>query len=388
MLPMTLMKRKILVISPTPTHPQVAGNRARIDGLISSMRTIGHDVFFLHIKNEEGDARLMRDIWGDNFLSVEYTKPESKTARIKRRLKGFFNPDARYTYTIDEWYDNSLDTKLAELSSKIKFDTVIVEYVFFSKALECFGNHVLKIIDTHDAFANRHRHYLEKGQFPKWYSTSASEETKGFDRADIVIAIQDKEREMFARQTRAHVITVGHIVPLHKAPENASHSGQMLFVASDNAINVDGINYFIEKIFPGIRQKVPEAELVLAGSICNAIEDQTGIVKLGRVDDLQPVYDSAAMVINPVLFNTGLSIKNLEALGYSKPLVTAPVGADGIEDGAGEAFVVAENADEFTAAVIKILTDGENARQLAAAAGRYAKKWNHCVIQQLEGVLG
>ena len=82
-------------------------------------------------------------------------------------------------------------------------------------------------------------------------------------------------------------------------------------------------------------------------------------------------------------FNTGLSIKNLEALGYSKPLVTSSVGSEGIGSGANSAYLVAENAQEFSSAVIKILTDENYAKQLASAAGQYAYDWNKTVIQQL-----
>lgn len=376
------MKRKILLISPTPSHPQTAGNRARVATLITSLKDLGHEVHFLHIECEKGSIEAMRKAWGSKFYPVDYTRPVNKIARLKRRFLGRLNTDARFTYGIDEWYDNSIDPFLKKLDGEHHFDTVIVEYVFFSKALECFGKDTLKIIDTHDAFANRHRHYLSNGQVPKWFSTTIREESKGFNRADIVIAIQDEEREVFSRQTRARVISVGHMLQLIETKPELVRKGRMLFVASDNTINVDGINFFINDVFPDVRNRVA-AELVLVGSICDNVPDQPGLIKMGRVENLQAVYESAAVVINPVRFNTGLSIKNLEALGYSKPLVTSSVGSEGIGSGANSAYLVAENAQEFSSAVIKILTDENYAKQLASAAGQYAYDWNKTVIQQL-----
>lgn len=382
------MKRKILLVSPTPSHPQTAGNRARVDALLTMIRSLGHDVYFLHIENEAGSPEMMREAWGDRYFSVGYKRPRSKFARIRRRLLGLLNEDARYTYSIDEWYDDSVDEAVKGLHEKYGFDTVIVEYVFFSRVLECFDDGVLKIIDTHDAFANRHRHYLEKGQRPKWFTTTAREEGRGFDRADVVIAIQDKEKEIFSRQTRARVITVGHMVPIVDGRAEARKRGQMLFVASDNAINVEGIKLFIENTLPEIRRALPEAELVMAGTVCRLVDDHPGIVKLGRVDDLQPLYERASLVINPVIFNTGLSIKNLEALGFSRPLLTAPVGAEGIEDGTGEAFLVAEEPRGFAREAVRVLSDEEYAERISQAARRYASSWNDSVIRQLENILG
>lgn len=381
-------KRKILLISPTPTHPAIAGNRARVEALLSSMRAIGHDVYFLHVQSEHGDEDQMRRLWGENFHSVPYSRPEHLSERVTRKLRMLVNPEARYLYSIDEWYDPSLDRVLVDLQKKHKFDTVMVEYVFFSRALECFGDEVLKIIDTHDMFTDRHRHYLNRGQQPQWYSTSAREEARGLNRADVVIAIQDKERESFSRLTRKKVITVGHLVPLHELRADRAIPGRMLFVGSDNPVNVAGIQYFIREVLPKVREKVQDAALAVAGTVCRAIEDGPGILRLGMMDDLQPAYDAAHIVINPVFISTGLSIKNLEALGQSKPLVTSPGGADGISDGIGSAFLVAQTPDELSALIVSLLTQAEMAAQLSKRAYEYASRRNTQAVDQLESVLG
>ncbi len=41
---------------------------------------------------------------------------------------------------------------------------------FFSKLLESFGSHILKIVDTHDVFSDRHLRYLSHNQRPSWFS--------------------------------------------------------------------------------------------------------------------------------------------------------------------------------------------------------------------------
>jgi len=375
------------MISPTPTHPHTAGNRARISVLMTMLRDMGHDVHFLHVRRERGDDAMMRHAWGEGYISTPYKKPSSRLQKYKRRLCGYYNTDARYTYGIDEWYDPALDETLRTLDQRLKFDTVIVEYVFFSKALKYFGKDVLKIIDTHDAFTNRHRHYLERGEQPRWFSTTAGEEGRGFDRADVIIAITDKEKDAFSKITKRPVITVGHMVPLHKPDKSADAAGKILFVASNNDINVHGVEHFLDSIFPKVRQSVPGAELVLVGSVCDAILDQDGLIKLGRVEDLKEVYDSALLVINPVLINTGLSIKNIEALGYSKPLVTLRAGIGGFNDSSETAFLVAENTDDFVNKIINVLTNAEISRNLSKNAYEYASQWNRKVSVQLEQVL-
>ncbi len=382
-----MSKKKILLISPTPTHPPTAGNRTRIDALLSGLKQLGHDVYFCHIQNERGDEAAMERLWGDSYIAIPYIRPRSALAHWKKRICALFDTGARYTSTIDAWYDSSVDPRITRLHHRIKFDVVVVEYVFFSKVLQLFGNDVLKIIDTHDVFTDRYKSYLKNGQVPQWFSTTRNGEAEGLNRADIVVAITDKERDFFSGLTSKRVITVGHMVALGEPAQAKDQQHNLLFVASDNPINTDGINQFIAQSFPAIRARVPEVKLVLAGSVCKGVADHPGVVKLGRVDDLGPVYQSAAVVINPVLFNTGLSIKNLEALGYARPLVTAPVGVEGLEDGAGSAFLVAADADEFTRHNVRLLQDAEFAGQLARHAREYAAERNRNIMRQLEDIL-
>jgi glycosyltransferase involved in cell wall biosynthesis len=379
--------KKILLISPTPTHPPTAGNRTRIDALLSGLKQCGHEVYFCHIQNERGDEAAMKRRWGDKYIAVPYNRPRSALARWKKWISALFDKAARYTYAIDDWYDPSIDAKVTSLHERLKFDVVVVEYVFFSKVLQLFGDDVLKIIDTHDVFTDRYKSYLKNGQVPRWFSTTRNGEAKGLNRADIVVAITDKERDFFAGLTAKRVITVGHTVALSEPARPEDLEQHLLFVASDNPINTGGINQFIAKSFPAIRARVPEVKLVLAGSVCKGVADHPGVVKLGRIEDLGPVYQAAAVVINPVLFNTGLSIKNLEALGYARPLITAPVGVDGLEDGAGTAFLVAADDEEFGRHAVRLLLDPDFAGRLARHARDYAAERNRNIIRQLEAIL-
>lgn len=382
-----MKKTKILVVSPTPTHPKNAGNRARINDLLNLIKSLGHDVYFLHIEQEKGDENKMREIWGEHFISVEYRRDSHRLAVLKRKYGGYFDQDLKYIYDIDEWYDSSLNKVVLDLHAKHNFDTVIVEYIFISKVFECFDDSVRKIIDTHDVFTNRHRQYLLQNQQPRWFSTSKKGEAKACNRADLVLAIQDKEKEFYSSICKSKVVTVGHLVPVQDTPIINNSSNKLLFVASNNPVNVQGMKYFLEKIFPEVQKKIPDVEISLVGSVCKDINDQPGLKKLGFVDDLKKVYDKADIVINPVIINTGLSIKNLEALGSAKPLVTSTVGAEGLESGVGKAYRIADSPQEFTDHLVEILSDEKIRLSLAQGASDFVKECNKLVFEQMKKVL-
>ena len=388
------MNKKILVISPTPSHPQNQGNRARIYSLLLNLKKMGQDIYFVHVQQETGDDSSMGECWGDKFYSIPYQKPKTahkksrtRLDRIRKKILSFVDRGYKFNYGIDDWYDESINKALIDLSTNINPDVVMVEYVFLSKALECFGDSVLKIIDTHDMFADRYKQYQKNKQKPQWFSTSKKEENKGLNRADIVIAIQDKERDVFAQRLKeTKVVTMGHLVPCYKSVKEKLNK-KILFIASRNQINVNGINFFIQNVFPQIKLPFPQAQLILAGDICNEVESFDGCTKLGRVENLKDAYDLVDLVINPIFFGTGLKIKNIEALGYSKPLVTTSVGAEGLEDGVGKAFLVADTATEFVNSIIKIFSEVGLYESLSKNAYKFAQQWNHNCIKVLNETL-
>ena len=162
---------------------------------------------------------------------------------------------------------------------------------------------------------------------------------------------------------------------------------KILFIASSNIINVYALEYFIKDVFPQIKSKFYDAQLILAGDICDVVESFDGCIKLGRVENLKDAYDLADLVINPILFGTGLKIKNIEALGYSKPLVTTTVGAEGIENGAGKAFLIADSPEEFVNHMTEIFSDIELYKKLSRNAYNFAQEWNLNCLQTLRKTL-
>lgn len=377
--------KKILFISPTPTHPQNAGNRIRIFKMVDLLRKQGHDVNFVYSNQERDfDIEAMRNYWGNNLYVVNYAAPPVK--KINKWidiLLNKINKDRKYYSNIDEFYNQNLDTVINEIINKKSFDIVFVEYIFLSKAFLNFSSSTLKVLDTHDVMTNRHRLFLDNGKKPSWYSTSPAEEKRGLNRADHIISIQNNEKTHFSKLTLKPITTIGHLVDT--SPSNLSYPPRkrLLFVGSGNASNVFGIKNFIADIFPSIRKLIPELELIIVGTICSRILDQEGIVKMGEIPNLKSIYDLSDIVINPLTIGTGLKIKSIEALGFSKALISTSVGADGLEHGINSAFLIANNAEEFCNAINSIIFDAENYFNLISNATKFVDNWNSSVKDEL-----
>ncbi len=352
--------------------------------MLTRLKKLGYRVHFAHIQRESGDEKLMRSRWGDHYHPIAYCRKQPPlSVKITRKIAAMFDPGMAHVRNIDEWYDPGVEEELAKLHTQYKFDVVIVEYVFFSKVLECFGGDVIKVIDAHDVFTDRHKLYMENGQRPPWFSTSRRQESKGLNRADIIIAIQKSERDKISRMCKRPVITIGHSVKL-SPPKYGKSTCSMLYIGSRNSINSQSINRFINEVMPGIHMRVPEARLIIAGDICDDVSGSKNyITKLGRVAELRELYDTVDIVVNPMLYGTGLKIKNVEALGYSKPLITTSAGAEGLEVGEGTAFLVANSPVEWCDMAVNLLQDDNYRFSLEKNAAEFAGKWNKQISENL-----
>lgn len=378
------MSKKILFISQTPTHPQNAGNRVRIFNMASFLINQGHEVHFLHSFQQLCDEDQMKAFWKDKYHVVKYKKPVIKQEnKYVNKAKHFLNRNLKYQIKTDDIYNLLLDDYIKDLKKRISFDIVIVEYIFLSKAFLNFDKNVLKIIDTHDLMTDRHKMFLKNGKEPSWFSTTAKEEKKGLERADIIIAIQEHDKKFFTRLTKRKVVNVGHILRLHE-PVNPDYArNKLLFVGSINPINQYGISHFLENIYPLILEKIPGIELIIAGNICDDLKEMEGVKLLREVENIKTAYDMTDIVINSLILGTGLKIKMIEALGYSKAVISTAVGAEGLEDGVGKSYLLADTPEEYVDAINKILTDPEAYSGLCHNARYLAETWNKRNASQL-----
>lgn len=304
---------RFLVISPTPSHPQNAGNRQRIQALLRRIRDFGHQIDFCFVQREsvrEEDLEAMRAAW-DALILV----PHDRAA--ERRSLGEI-------HGIDDWFQPQLAERLTALAESRRYDAVLVEYVFLSKALDFFPPEVLKIIDTHDVFADRHQRLRSIGLEPAFFYTSAVEEGRGLDRADLVLAIQDEERAQLEEMTRAAVITLGYLpdVPEVERARKDRDAGPVIgYLGSVNPINQAALKAFLQAAdLPGLAER--GAWIEIGGGAGQAVAGMgPPLQALGVISDPAPFYAGLDLAVNPHQGGTGLKIKSVEALAHGCPLI-------------------------------------------------------------------
>jgi polysaccharide biosynthesis protein PslH len=286
-----------------------------------------------------------------------------------------------FTKGVDFWFDESWGPQLRKLSRKFNFDGVISEYVFSSKALSYFRDSNAAI-DTIDVFYRRVGFEGEKTS--NWFECrTAKSESVGWARADTVFGIQQSESDMIRGLLPGkEVLTLGHLLETNfcYSPEVENRIG---VIASGSYNNRVAIVRFIEGPFSEIQSIQPQTKLVVAGGVCPLLEDAPNVEKLGYVNSLEDFYSNISFAINPIIEGTGLKIKTIEAIEHGCPILTTPVGIEGIESLQCLGVRVCDTDDSWTQNAVDLLRSMDARNQSSASAQKEATNYGEIVVRTI-----
>jgi glycosyltransferase involved in cell wall biosynthesis len=253
---------------------------------------------------------------------------------------------------------------------------VIAEYIFSSPVFSRLPTDTLRIIDTIDVFYRKEVEVLSFG-IADPLACSRDEEREYLLASDAIIAIQSRELALLQDLVPDRdVFLTGIDFDVVASVDDAKvipHS--VTVVASDNELNVHGLTEFLSESWPAIRSAVPSATLHVVGNVGAKCPTSDRSVRYsGWVDDLDPVYREASVIINPTIAGTGLKIKSAQALAHGKPLVAWTNGVEGLDYNGPAPYVVCQSWRAFSDAVTCLLQSAEDRQRLSERALAYAKQ--------------
>jgi len=135
--------------------------------------------------------------------------------------------------------------------------------------------------------------------------------------------------------------------------------------------HAEGIAWFRREVWPLVVRARPRARAqVLGRGTVAAGAGEDGFTFLGEGGDTRPHWREAAVAVVPLRAAAGTRLKILEAAASGVPVVSTPVGAEGLDLAVGSEILLGESPSDFAAAVTRLLADPEARRAQAAAARR------------------
>ncbi|MGB1141896.1 MAG: glycosyltransferase, partial [Halioglobus sp.] len=253
-----------------------------------------------------------------------------------------------------------------------RYDVILFEYLHNHHLLDVVDRSRTRcVIDTHDLMHLRAQSYRAVGKSSA-LSVSREQELACLEQYDKVLAIQEAEYRMLSQCLADRVMLVKRPAELCPLPLPGVDGGRLTlsFLASAAEHNVDAVEWFMTEVWSADLEK--RYRLQVFGAVCNALHVhgvQSGDIQLqGPVSSVAEAYRDAHLVINPVRMGSGLKIKNIEALGFGRCVVTTPLGAQGMQGCVDHSVLVAQDSDEFRAVLLRLYEDRELLAKLSSAA--------------------
>lgn len=201
-------------------------------------------------------------------------------------------------------------------------------------------------------------------------------------RFDTVIAVSQRDAKVFGSElgvSNVRVIQTGVDLGYfaYAPPTDAQH---VVFTGSmDWLANRDGIEFFMDEVWPLIARRAPDARMTVVGrdppaSLVDKVRDRQLRWRFtGFVDDVREHVRGAGISVIPLRVGGGTRLKVYEAMAIGTPVVSTTIGVEGLPLIPEAHYLCADSAHDFAAAVLRLMTDAELRRRLSATARAFVE---------------
>jgi GT2 family glycosyltransferase len=151
--------------------------------------------------------------------------------------------------------------------------------------------------------------------------------------------------------------------------------------------NVEAVDFFIQRVLPGLTAALPEALFEVYGSAISPENrkrwTRENVAVRGQIDHLDELFGHIRVFVAPLASGAGVKGKVFDALAHGVPAVLSPMAAEGIGVRDGQEVLLAESPEEWVRQ-IKRLFDDEKLWKRLSAAGRRLIETEHSFARGVE----
>jgi glycosyltransferase involved in cell wall biosynthesis len=134
--------------------------------------------------------------------------------------------------------------------------------------------------------------------------------------------------------------------------------------------NVDAVCWFVEEVFPLLREQLPDVRFHCIGShVTPAIamlSQSNGVLVHGHVPDIAPYMDGCRIAVAPLRYGAGVKGKVNLSMAHGQPVVATSCAVESMHLNADHDVLVADEPAEFAAQLIRLYRDQALWDQLSA----------------------
>ncbi len=220
----------------------------------------------------------------------------------------------------------------------------------------------------------------------RWYLLNLASrlmrfEKKWINHYDLLVPITGRDEQELNRMgnKKPSLVTPGGINPdsLSEYDEPVEFPSVFHIGSLEWSPNQEGLLWFLKNVWEELAGRYPALRFYIAGrnapSWLVAAIDKPGVVFLGEVDDAYRFMASKTVMVVPLLSGSGMRIKIIEGMALGKPILSTPLGAEGLPVTHGSDILLADNPETFIDHLSQLVRNqdlclslGNNARAFVA----------------------
>jgi sugar transferase (PEP-CTERM/EpsH1 system associated) len=375
----------ILILSHRVPFPPNKGEKIRTFHQIKHLSELGHQIHLFSPYEDPTELAHFDTLHATLCASVEASPLKHKVMRLLTGLvKG-------QSMSVVNFYDKTLQQKFDEFLVGNSVDAIIcsassvAEYIFKSTVLNILDKKPLLIMDFMDVDSDKWGQYQQSSSFPmsRVYAREqrllAEYEKRIVDQFDACYLIAQAEVTLFnqkiVKSDKVQVMGNGLDTSVFYPPKLKQQNPTPVFLFTgvmDYKPNEDAVIWFVKACWPTIVGQHANAKFIIAGmnpsSDIKRLANGQNIKVTGFVDDILPFYQQADIFVAPFRIARGVQNKVLQAFSCALPVISTPMGAEGILCQTDRDILIASTSDEFIAQANRLIVHPKLAQSIGQSA--------------------
>ncbi len=332
--------------------------------------------------------------WVDeSTLPVFYNKLKKiETVFVKtdiNPLSAFFNLFTDKSYNVERFVNKQVEQKLIGLLQSETYDIIQFESIYTSPYLKTARKYsnakcVCRVHNIEHVIWQRLSEN-ETSIFKKGYLKLLTNRLRNYEldilkQFDLLLPISKRETEIFIQQNinHCHYLSFGVKKAEEELPKVQTEINSCYHIGSmDWMPNIEGVQWFLDDVWPGISKALPHITFYLAGKnmpLSLVSKESEHIKIVGEVESFIQFSLEKNIMVVPLLSGAGVRIKVLEAMSLGKTIITTSIGAEGIGALSMKQIIICNTVEEFINSFKFCFEHPDEAKAIGIAAKKYIEE--------------
>lgn len=352
---------KILQLCKKFPYPLKDGESIAVTYLSKALHELGCEITLLCMNTTKHYTELKslpKDF--NHYKEILVTKLDNTINPVD----AFKNLFSKESYHVSRYVSEEFELKLTELLKRETFDIIQLETLYLAPYVDTIRRYS-------DALITMRAHNVEHEIWEritqntkllpkKWYLRHLAKKLKNYEidklnDYDYLITVTDKDLKKFKKlgyRNGAVSSPIGiDVSDYNRNKLNVDHPLSMCFIGSlDWMPNLEGIDWFLQQVWPQLTQNFPSLQLHVAGRNTPEKIKQLEVGDLyihGEVPSAIRFISSHPIMIVPLFSGSGMRVKILEGLALGRVVITTTLGLEGIDARHMEEVMIADTPEEF-----------------------------------------